>query len=242
MFFEHEVLINGSLKTVQSKLDQVYWLPGLSSRIISVGTLLQDGMKMVGDNNALSFYYKGQKSKGLHFVPRTPGNVIYTLRCKFLPLDANILLSAVNSVDYNLMHQQMDHPSEGVLRKTIDHTTGFPPNILFPNNDSVCRGCADSKMHSKSYPDSQTRATRPFSKIRSNLKQFPIESYHKFKYFMSFFDDFSSRAWTVLVVEQPEWPYLFLLISTFLFIFSFLTPSIDIDIRAYYNIRHIQEL
>ena len=42
MFFKHEVLINGSLKAVQSKLDQVYWLPELSSCIISVGTLLQD--------------------------------------------------------------------------------------------------------------------------------------------------------------------------------------------------------
>jgi len=78
-------------------------------------------------------------------------------------------------------------------------TTGFPPNISFPNNDSVCRGCAEGKMHSKSYPDSQTRATWPFGKIHLDLKQFPIESYHKFKYFMSFFDDFSSRAWTVVL-------------------------------------------
>jgi len=156
-------------------------------------------MKMVGNNNALSFYYKDQKRKGLHFVPGTPGNAMYTLRCTFLPLEANMVLSAVNLVDYDLMHEQMGLPAKGILRKTIDHTTGFPPNILFPNDNPVCRGCAEGKMHSKSYPDSQTRATRQFGKIHLDLKQFPIKSYHKFKYFMSFFDDFSYRAWTVLL-------------------------------------------
>jgi len=32
--------------------------------------------------------------------------------------------------------------------------------------------------------------------IHSDLKSFPIESYHKFKYTIVFYDDYTSRVWT----------------------------------------------
>ncbi|KAL1684761.1 hypothetical protein GGG16DRAFT_16900, partial [Schizophyllum commune] len=51
-----------------------------------------------------------------------------------------------------------------------------------------CKGCAEGKMHARSFPSSEHRATKPFEKIHSDLKQFPTVSYHKYRYFMSFFD------------------------------------------------------
>ena len=41
------------------------------------------------------------------------------------------------------------------------------------------------------------RASRPFELVHSDLKSFPIESYHRFKYVIVFFDDYTSNAWTV---------------------------------------------
>jgi Integrase core domain len=49
-------------------------------------------------------------------------------------------------------------------------------------------------MPASSHPPSATRAKAAFERIHSDLKSFPVESYHKYKYFLSFLDDFSSFA------------------------------------------------
>jgi hypothetical protein len=40
--------------------------------------------------------------------------------------------------------------------------------------------------------------------VHSDLKEFPIESYSKFKYLVSFLDDYSSNAWVVLLCKKSE--------------------------------------
>ena len=52
-------------------------------------------------------------------------------------------------------------------------------------------------MSNESFPPSTQRATEPFELIHSDLKSFPIESYHRFKYSIVFYDDYTSHAWTV---------------------------------------------
>jgi hypothetical protein len=52
-------------------------------------------------------------------------------------------------------------------------------------------------MTNKSFPASNVRATEPFELIHSDLKMFPIESYHKFRYAIVFYDDYTSHAWTI---------------------------------------------
>jgi hypothetical protein len=39
--------------------------------------------------------------------------------------------------------------------------------------------------------------TEPFELVHSDLKMFPIESYHKYRYAIVFYDDFTSHAWTI---------------------------------------------
>jgi transposase InsO family protein len=52
------------------------------------------------------------------------------------------------------------------------------------------------------HPSSQTRVTAPFKRIHSDLKSFSVVSYHKYKYFVNFIDDFISYAWVVLLCEN----------------------------------------
>jgi len=63
--------------------------------------------------------------------------------------------------------------------------------------EHFCPGCAQGKMPNKAFPPTKTRATEPFELIHSDLKSFPIDSYHKFRYAIVFFDDYSSHAWTI---------------------------------------------
>jgi transposase InsO family protein len=51
---------------------------------------------------------------------------------------------------------------------------------------------------------SSSRASAPFDKIHLDLKQFPIESYHRHKYFISFVDDCSAYSWIMLLRQKSS--------------------------------------
>jgi transposase InsO family protein len=59
-------------------------------------------------------------------------------------------------------------------------------------------------MPQKAFLPSPSRASAPFDKIHSDLKQFPIESYHHHKYFISFVDDYSGHAWITLLRQKSS--------------------------------------
>jgi transposase InsO family protein len=59
-------------------------------------------------------------------------------------------------------------------------------------------------MPQKVFPPSSSRASAPFDKIHLDLKQFPIKSYHRHKYFISFVDDYSSYSWITLLRQKSS--------------------------------------
>ena len=73
------------------------------------------------------------------------------------------------------MHCRLRHPSKEVLRCGIDNTKGFPQGINIPTTSDVCPGCAQGKMAATSHPSSNTRATKAFMQIHSDLK---VSQYH----------------------------------------------------------------
>ena len=52
-------------------------------------------------------------------------------------------------------------------------------------------------MTQKPFPASKTRATEPFELIHLDLKMQPVESYRRYRYTITFLDDFTSHAWTI---------------------------------------------
>jgi transposase InsO family protein len=50
-------------------------------------------------------------------------------------------------------------------------------------------------MHAHPFPVTETQAKEPFEKIHSDLKEFLVESYHRFKYMITFLDDYTSHGW-----------------------------------------------
>ena len=107
-------------------------------------------------------------------------------------------------MDYDLWHKRFGHLSKQVLKEAQGHVKNFPKDLVFPKKDPICRGCAEGKMHLHSFPESQSRASRPFERIYSDLKSFPVDSYHRYKYLISFFDDCTSHAWVVLLRTKND--------------------------------------
>ena len=101
----------------------------------------------------------------------------------------------------------MGHPSRDVLCQATRHTKNFPKEIQFPvgpSNQPISRGCAEGKMHLQPFVDSVSRASRSFELIHSDLKELPTILYHKYKYFMTFLDDYSSHCWVVLLKQKSD--------------------------------------
>jgi hypothetical protein len=94
------------------------------------------------------------------------------------------------------MHCCLAHPSKEVLQKARKYVKDFP-DFPIPEEVHVCPRCAQGKMTNKSFPPSESRETVPFALVHSDLKLFPIESYHKYKYSIIFLDDATSHAWTM---------------------------------------------
>ena len=120
--------------------------------------------------------------------------------------DQNALLmkNSIDSSDYDFWHQRLGHPSKHVLHEAQKNIKDLPKGILFPNTEPLCHGCAEGKMHSRSFPDSQTHATNPFQRIHSDLKSFAVDSYHQYQYLISFLDDFTSKACVVLLRNKDH--------------------------------------
>ena len=102
----------------------------------------------------------------------------------------------IYGVDDDVIHRHLAHPSKEVLLKARKHFKDFP-EIECPKEEHLCPGCAQGKMTNRSFPPSTKRASQPFELIHSNLKLFPIDSYHKFRYVIILLDDYTSAAWTV---------------------------------------------
>ena len=73
---------------------------------------------------------------------------------------------------------------------------GSGPNFGIPS--------AEGKMKSRSFPESQSRTTRLFELVHSDLKSLLVESYHQFKYFIVFIDDKSSHMWMANLRKKSD--------------------------------------
>src|SRR6202161_2263793 len=187
---------------IMSRLNPVFYIPGLSIRLLSLGVLLTDGLTLRGTKSKMTFY-KGS-SMQMQLNPHHIGDTLFWLQARVAPAAKLLAKSTVYSVDYELLHCRFGHPSKEVLRKASKHTSDFPKDIIFPKNDPICRGCAEGKMPSASFPPSQSRATRPFEIVHTDLKSFPVLSYHKYKYFVTFLDDYTSHGWIINIKLKSD--------------------------------------
>ena len=98
----------------------------------------------------------------------------------------------------------MGHPSKNVLKHVEGNTNGFTNKLKIPSTSSICSGCAQGKMHNKTFPMSEKRASKPLELIHADLVELPIRSYHKYKYACMILEDYSSFASCTLLQSKSE--------------------------------------
>ncbi|KAJ8475068.1 hypothetical protein ONZ45_g15738 [Pleurotus djamor] len=212
VLFRYEQLVERNGEVVRQnklmKLYPVYYMPEMGElRLISTGTFLQDRNRelratrdrfefidgRLKDPVIMSGYHRGQHDT-CYWTRGTASqeSIVQT----------NAIL--LNSVDFDTWHQRLGHPSPDVLRQFKKHTENFPDLKIPADRSKPCKGCAEGKTPQDSFPQSLNRASKPFEKVHSDLKEFPVKSYHGYHYYISFFDDYTSYGWVRLLKRKSE--------------------------------------
>ena len=164
-------------------------IPNSGVCLISLGQLLNHGAKVQGDMHQINMLY-GDSILLAPFTPGRLGSNMYTLES--LPLKG---LTMTCTLTYDIVHCRLGHPSKEVIHHARKHMRNFP-DVEIPNMDSICPGCAMSKLPNRSFPPSERCTTCAFKLIHLDIKSFPTESYHRYRYIITFVDDYTSMAWT----------------------------------------------
>jgi hypothetical protein len=190
--------LNGNYRAV--RIRGIRYVPNMNTRLLSLGTFLQEGMNIRGDEQRLVLEKKGKPF--MVFQPSGPRDTLFGVNSETFSEDVAQALKTVHNVDYDIVHQRFAHPSDEVLKRARSKTIGFP-DVVF-NRTGICPGCALGKMANRPYPVNEKRASRALEMIHSDLKSYPIRSVHGYKYVVTFFDDHSSHAWHQLIKTKDE--------------------------------------
>ena len=175
------------------RLYLVFYIPDLNDHLLSLGQFHRSSLSSRGDARAIVLY-DGNDEEFLLFYPQTANSTIYVIQ-SLLGSEEDHSLSTIYSVDFKTMHRRLTHPSGEVLRKAGKYVKDFS-DIKIPS-EHFCPSCAQGKMTQKPFPASETRATELFELIHLDLKMQPVESYRKYRYTITFLDNFTSHAWTI---------------------------------------------
>jgi hypothetical protein len=136
--------------------------------------------------------------------PHMVGQTIYWLNVWHTSAGHLAASSTVHKVNYDLMHCRFGHPFKDIFRRASGNTKNFPSGIFYPKNNPVCKRCTEGKMPAQAFPKSNSLATNPFEKINMDLKSMPVVLYHKYKYSIVFYDNFTSHGWTMNLKLKSE--------------------------------------
>ena len=173
----------------------VHLLPnGDDQNLLSFGWFLQNGFSATCKAEYIKLYDTKTKVEFMRFTPVFPGATVYKIVSAPFAASEVEQLGLSARVSHDTMHKRFAHPGDGVLKQIPNHTLGSPEYDTEASK-TPCPGCAQGKMPNRPFPATTRRATKAFELVHSDLKQFPVLSYHRYEYVITFVDDYSSHAW-----------------------------------------------
>ena len=174
------------------RLSPTIYMPTCTFQLVSLGTLLKDNclyaqsaegyMHIIDDctkRDVISFHTHGDST--MYWVRAPPVHDV---------ISASIDMTAV---DYKLLHRWLGHPSKDVLRAVCKHVKDFP-SMTIPPVEPICPGCQLGKQPNRPFAANDTCTTKPFELVHSDLKSFETESYHRSRYIIVFYNDYTSMG------------------------------------------------
>jgi hypothetical protein len=94
-------------------------------------------------------------------------------------------------------HKRLGHPSRDIVHRVISNNN-FP---CLSNNSttSVCDACLQAKAHQLPYTISMSQSSAPLMLLFSDVFGPTIDSFGRYKYYVSFINDYSKFTWIYLL-------------------------------------------
>jgi hypothetical protein len=174
------------------KMSNIYYVPGLTSNLISVGCMTDKGFILVFDKDQCLVYKGGTNQVvGRGIQDQCTGLYRYILNNPEFPI------CAVQSLEVGrLWHRRMGHLNQHSLRSMGSKgvAVGVP---LISDTPSSCTSCYEGKQSRHPAPKEATRrAAKPLALIHSDLcGMIQPRSLVGSHYFVTFTDDYSRYTW-----------------------------------------------
>jgi len=185
--FGSQVLFEENDDTQTVQISPICHVEGLHGHLFSLSTFLKKGFACGGSAQEIRLHDTRGKDF-MNFTSTTMKETCYHVSVIVRRRSIFTANSTFYKANYHTWHKHLGHMSEQAFRQLMDNMKDFP-HIKIPKSTPICPGCAQGKMASKPFPDSQSQATTNFELIHSDLKELPTILYHKYKYFIIFVDD-----------------------------------------------------
>jgi hypothetical protein len=177
------------------QLHNILHVPSTQKNLVSVYRLASDNnvflefhpnLFLIKDRDMKNTLVEGPCRKGLYPLPSTTSKQVF----------------GVNKVSLDRWHSRLGHPSFNIVEKVLrNHKLPFVSRL---NKDDVCDACQRGKSHQLPYHISTSVSTQPLEHIFSNVWGAAPESAGRYKYYVSFIDDFSKFTWIYLLKYKSE--------------------------------------
>lgn len=175
-------------------IEDVYCVPNLTTNLISVSRLIQNGNKVHFTDDSCHIYNKKRELVATASLI----NGVYKLNLK------ECLVAAVTTSDLT-WHRRLGHLNSDSLRKTKNAVEGMSYDENSIISKSTCKTCCEGKQCRLPFTSSDTRSTELLNVVHSDLCG-PMEatSLGGASYFLLFVDDFSRMTFIYFLKHKNE--------------------------------------
>ncbi|KAK1423646.1 hypothetical protein QVD17_18952 [Tagetes erecta] len=183
----------------QLSISDVYFIPALTSNILSLGQLTEDDYDIRMRHDFLRMF--DERGRLVMKVQRS-ANRLYKIALK---VARPICLATNMEEDAWAWHARMGHANFQVLETMVkkEMVIGMP---CISHPTQVCEGCLVAKQTRQSFPDeAQWRASKPLELVHADLCG-PItpETMAGNRYFLLIVDDYSRYMWVFIIKTKDE--------------------------------------
>lgn len=191
----------GNIKFDQCQLNNVLYIPSLTSNLLSVNAITNNGGIVTFTKNEVFVKHKGQ----LVLERKKTARGLYEINLK---KNINEMSHLTTETDKQIKnwHKKLGHPSIGTMKKLLEISEGMNfTNKDFDQLDKICETCQKAKQTRLPFKETRRRAQRPLEIIHTDLCG-PIhpETWDGKKYFISFLDDYTHLVNIYLLKNKNE--------------------------------------
>lgn len=191
--------MNSVGKTVTVTLKQVYYVPSLTSNLLSISKITDEGFTVEFQQDGCTISKCGK----IVLTGRRSGNLYHL---KSLPSHKTLLtVGQHNENCIHTWHRRLGHRNEEAVRKIIRNELGTGLKLRNCGIKSVCGVCCEGKMARAPFISSTSKSSAVGDLIHSDLcRPMEVSTPRGSRYFMTMLDDYSRYCVVYLLKEKSE--------------------------------------